>query len=60
MEKALDVEILDRARSEERFRVTLDHDFHAHLAQSGGGRPSVAFLRVQSVDARPGGSGRSA
>jgi predicted nuclease of predicted toxin-antitoxin system len=51
MEKAQDVEILDRARSEERICVTLDHDFHAHLAESGGGRPSVVFLRVQSMDA---------
>lgn len=32
MDRADDVAILERARMEERVCVTLDHDFHAHLA----------------------------
>ena len=51
MERAEDVEILERARNEERVCVTLDHDFHAHLATAGNGRPSVILLRVQGLDA---------
>jgi predicted nuclease of predicted toxin-antitoxin system len=30
----------------------LDHDFHAHLAATGHGRPSVVLLRVQGLDAQ--------
>ena len=51
MERSEDVEILERARNEQRVCVTLDHDFHAHLAHLGSGRPSVVLLRVQSLDA---------
>ncbi len=32
--------------------VTLDHDFHAHLATAGQGRPSVVLLRAQGLDAQ--------
>jgi predicted nuclease of predicted toxin-antitoxin system len=52
MERAEDVAILERARNDERVCVTLDHDFHAHLANAGEGRPSVVFLRVQGLDAQ--------
>lgn len=52
MEQAADVEILERARTEGRACVTLDHDFHAHLALTGRGRPSVVLLRVQGLDAQ--------
>lgn len=45
-----DTEILDRARDELRVCVTLDHDFHAHLALTRSGRPSVVLLRVQGLD----------
>lgn len=31
--------------------MTLDHDFHAHLATTGHGKPSVVLLRVQGLDA---------
>jgi predicted nuclease of predicted toxin-antitoxin system len=31
--------------------ITLDHDFQAHLAPTGGGCPSVVLLRVQGLDA---------
>ncbi len=51
MEKAEDQLILDRARQEDRVCVTLDHDFHAHLAVASHGRPSVVLLRVQGLDA---------
>ena len=51
MSNADDILILERARNEERVCVTLDHDFHAHLAMAGAGRPSVLLLRVQGLDA---------
>jgi len=46
MEQADDIQILERARIDEMVCVTLDHDFHAHLAMTGNGRPSVVLLRV--------------
>ena len=52
MERAEDIQILERARNDERVCVTLDHDFHAHLAATGHGRPSVVLLRVQGLDAQ--------
>jgi predicted nuclease of predicted toxin-antitoxin system len=52
MEQAEDADILERARRDERVCVTLDHDFHAHLAMTGRGHPSVVFLRVQDLDAK--------
>ncbi len=51
MEKSQDQLILDRARQEDRVCITLDHDFHAHLAEASHGRPSVVLLRVQGLDA---------
>jgi predicted nuclease of predicted toxin-antitoxin system len=50
MDKAEDVQIMERARIDGRVCVTLDHDFHAHLAATGQGRPSVVLLRVQGLD----------
>lgn len=52
MERAEDSDILEPAREDERVCITLDHDFHAHLAVAGYGRPSVVLLRVQGLDAR--------
>jgi predicted nuclease of predicted toxin-antitoxin system len=52
MERAEDIQILEKARNDGRVCVTLDHDFHAHLAVSGHGRPSVVLLRVQGLDAQ--------
>ena len=52
MEKADDLLILDRSRSEDRVCVTLDHDFHAHLAEASHGCPSVVLLRVQGLAAQ--------
>jgi predicted nuclease of predicted toxin-antitoxin system len=51
MERAEDLSILERARTESRICVTLDHDFHAHLAITGHGRPSVILLRVEGLAA---------
>ena len=52
LERAEDIYILEQARKDERVCVTLDHDFHAHLAVTGQGRPSVVLLRVQGLDAQ--------
>jgi len=52
MEQAEDIQIMEKARIDERVCVTLDHDFHAHLAMTGHGRPSVVLLRVQGLDAQ--------
>jgi predicted nuclease of predicted toxin-antitoxin system len=52
LERAEDIHILEQARKDERVCVTLDHDFHAHLAVSGQGRPSVVLLRVQGLDSQ--------
>ena len=38
MSKAEDQEILEVASNDSRVCVTLDHDFHAHLASAGAGR----------------------
>ena len=43
--------ILAEARENGSVCITVDHDFHTHLAISGQGRPSVMFLRVQGLDA---------
>ncbi len=52
MERAEDVRIMEKARIDSRVCVTLDHDFHAHLAVTGQGRPSVVLLRVQGLNAQ--------
>ena len=52
MQTAEDVEILNVARQTDRICITLDHDFHAHLAIARSGRPSVVLLRVQGLDGR--------
>jgi predicted nuclease of predicted toxin-antitoxin system len=52
MERAEDIQIMEKARIDERVGVALDHDFHAHLAMTGHGRPSVVLLRAQGLDAK--------
>jgi predicted nuclease of predicted toxin-antitoxin system len=51
MSKADDLEILEAARDAGRVCVTLDHDFHTHLAVAGHGRPSVILVRVEGLSA---------
>ena len=50
--EAQDAEILQVARESGRICVTLDHDFHAHLATAGHGSPSVILLRVEGLKAQ--------
>jgi predicted nuclease of predicted toxin-antitoxin system len=42
---------MDFAQREARTCVTLDHDFHSHLALTRGDKPSVVLLRVEGLDA---------
>jgi len=51
MAEADDSEILEAARQSGRICVTLDHDFHTHLAIAGKGSPSVILLRVEGLSA---------
>ena len=51
MERADDLAIIEHARVNEMVCVTLDHDFHSHLATSFADSPSVVFLRVEGLDA---------
>lgn len=51
LDRADDAAILDAARAGQRICVTLDHDFHAHLAIASQGHPSVILLRVGGIDA---------
>ena len=46
-----DAAILEFASGENYVCVTLDHDFHTHLALSLANGPSVVFLRVTGWDA---------
>jgi predicted nuclease of predicted toxin-antitoxin system len=52
MSGADDVDILQRARAEQRVCVALDADFHAILATSGEPGPSVIRMRKEGLDAR--------
>jgi predicted nuclease of predicted toxin-antitoxin system/Uma2 family endonuclease len=52
MAEADDFQILEMARTQDQICVTLDHDFHTHLALAGYGRPSVILLRVESLGAQ--------
>jgi predicted nuclease of predicted toxin-antitoxin system len=51
LDRAEDSEILEFARREGRACVTLDHDFHAHLARAQMAGPSVVFVRLEGLDA---------
>lgn len=50
MSRASDPEILARARAENRVCVTLDRDFHAHLALAVASQPSVVLLRWEGLN----------
>jgi predicted nuclease of predicted toxin-antitoxin system len=47
LDRSEDLEIMEFAERDARACVTLDHDFHAHLAMAQRGRPSVVFLRIE-------------
>jgi predicted nuclease of predicted toxin-antitoxin system len=44
---AADEQILAAARKDGRICFTLDHDFHAILAESGATEPSIVLIRMQ-------------
>ena len=49
LERAVDLDILQAARSEGECVVTLDADFHSHLAVSGAESPSVVRIRWEGL-----------
>ncbi|MEP7354078.1 MAG: DUF5615 family PIN-like protein [Acidobacteriota bacterium] len=49
LDHAEDLEILAKGRADNRVCVTLDHDFHAHLARSQAASPSVVFIRLEGL-----------
>lgn len=51
MSRATDVKILEAARQQQRICVTLDADFHTHLAVTNAATPSVIRLRVEGLKA---------
>jgi predicted nuclease of predicted toxin-antitoxin system len=50
MSQAADEEILRFARQHNRTCVTLDHDFHTHLALNRHHGPSVVLIRAEGLD----------
>jgi predicted nuclease of predicted toxin-antitoxin system len=51
MSRATDIEILGAARTQQRICVTLDADFHTHLAVTNATSPSVIRLRIEGLKA---------
>lgn len=51
LDRAADLAILQYAARDGRVCVTLDHDFHAHLARAQSSGPSVVFVRLEGQDA---------
>jgi predicted nuclease of predicted toxin-antitoxin system len=51
MSRATDVAILEAARQQQRICVTLDADFHTHLAVTNAETPSVIRLRIEGLKA---------
>ncbi len=51
MDRGEDADILEYARNAACVCVTLDHDFHAHLALTRRGNPSVVLLRTEGLNA---------
>ena len=51
LSRADDPEILGFARQRGMTCVTLDHDFHTHLALCAAESPSVVFVRIEGLSA---------
>jgi predicted nuclease of predicted toxin-antitoxin system len=51
LSRATDVEILDVAKSQNRVCVTLDADFHTHLAVTNAAAPSTIRIRIEGLKA---------
>ena len=51
LSKAKDSEILEYARDSGRLIITLDSDFHAHLAVTNADTPSVIRIRIEGLKA---------
>ena len=51
LDRADDLDILEYARQQGLACVTLDHDFHAHLAIASSGNPSVILVRAEGLSA---------
>jgi predicted nuclease of predicted toxin-antitoxin system len=50
LHRADDKDVLEFAREHRRTCVTLDHDFHTHLALSRSEGPSVILIRLQGLN----------
>ena len=51
LDRAEDLQILQFASRDARTCITLDHDFHAHLARAAVTRPSVVLVRIEGLSA---------
>ena len=51
LDRADDLDILEFARRRGMACVTLDHDFHSHLALALSPGPSVVLVRIEGLDA---------
>ena len=51
LSEAEDAEIIRRAAGEDRVVVTLDADFHTHLALAQARKPSVIRIRIEGLRA---------
>ena len=51
LSRATDLEILKWAKEHDRVCVTLDADFHAHLATTNAHKPSTIRIRVERLNA---------
>ncbi len=49
MSEATDVEIIEKGVNDQRVIVTLDSDFHAHLAVTGAQFPSTIRVRMEGL-----------
>lgn len=50
--EAEDAEIIRRVSQDDRVIITLDADFHSHLALTQAGKPSVIRMRIEGLRAK--------